>query len=149
MMDLLRDREYITALTTDLETAQEIVIECLSVMPALISLLSPFLKAGGKAEIICNAPHKSYLHNPEFLQNRKELRGKGALVFSYFAPHINHSKVVLIAPDIVYLGSHNMSQQSLYSNRETSLRLTHADIYNKLMAEFKLKTKGERWKPET
>lgn len=142
-IELLRDREYLTALTADLETAQEIAIECLSISPALLSLLSAYLARGGKAEVLCNAPQKTYLHSPEFLQNRKKLRAQGAQVYSYNAPHINHCKLVLIAPDIVYLGSHNMTHQSLHSNRENSLRLIHPEIYNKLRVLFNFKTRGK------
>lgn len=142
MVTLLQDREYRHALARDLLTTHHIRIECLTLTSFLTILLEDFLSAGGSADILCNAFSKKYLHTDEFLEVRKLLKELGASVYVYDAPHINHQKVVLIEPDIVYIGSHNMTVQSNFNNRETSLRIVHPDFYNKLLAGFKLKTIG-------
>lgn len=140
MITLLQDKEYRPALVNDLTPGRKVRIECLTLAPFIVVLLRSFLVAGGQVDILTNALAKKQLHGRDFMENRNQLRELGACVFTYEAPHLNHQKVILIEPDIVYLGSHNMTAQSQFNNRETSIRMTHHGFYDKLVAGFCLKT---------
>lgn len=143
MVTLLQDREYRQSIALDLIDHNSVRIECLTLTPFIIVLLRDFLIQGGHVEILTNSYSKKQIHGADYLENRKELKNLGAHVFTYEAPHLNHQKVVLIEPDIVYLGSHNMTSQSNFANRESSVRLVNKAIYDKLLAGFWLKTKGK------
>lgn len=140
MINLLQDKEYRKALVEDMNRASLMYIETVTLAPFLVVLLREWLIAGGSANILTNSLKKSQIHDRDFLTNRDFLRELGAKVYSYDAPHLNHQKIVLIAPDIVYLGSHNMTAQSNFNNRETSIRLVNKAFYDKLLAGFRFKT---------
>lgn len=143
-IQLLQGKEYIRSLYEDFDYAKKIRMETLTLNPIIADILLPQAKLGVKIEILTNPPDRKMIHGPDFLTIRKTLREAGIKVYSFNAPYLHHQKIILIDPDIVYLGSHNISQQSLNANIETSVRFRHFDIYTKLLEKFRLKTGTSR-----
>lgn len=139
-IQLLQGKEYIRSLYEDFDYAKKIRIECLTLNPIIADILIPQAKAGAKIEILTNPPDRKMIHGPDFLEVRRILREAGIKVYCFNAPYLHHQKIVLIDPDIVYLGSHNISKPSLNINIETSVRFRNFDIFMRLLNQFKMKT---------
>jgi phosphatidylserine/phosphatidylglycerophosphate/cardiolipin synthase-like enzyme len=48
----------------------------------------------------------------------------------------DHMKLVIIDDEIVYVGSHNWSESSLYYNTETSVKIVSEQVANNLKAIY-------------
>lgn len=137
---LLQQHEFLTHLKEDISTAKHIRLETLSLSPVLIPLFTAYLVEKKNLEILTNNPARNKWVWTDFIDTRIKLCSLGAKIFIWRSPYLHHQKIILIAPNIVYLGSHNLSWASLYSNIETSLRLEDDTLYQKLLDQFHKKT---------
>ena len=64
------------------------------------------------------------------------LRALGADVRTFKAPYLYHQKTILIPPDIVFVGSHNLTYASVYRNFESSVRFQNFGVYQTLHLRF-------------
>lgn len=132
-VDLLVDRSLAKALASDLWTAPSVVCSCLQLNRFVITLFSNYLSDGGPLTILANHPGRSKVNAEVQFDVRRSLHEQGALVHWFRSPRLLHQKTILIAPDIVYLGSHNLSKKAFFSNHEVSVRIKDKDIYDKLI----------------
>lgn len=139
--ELLQQQEFIIHLKEDISLAKVIRLEALSLSPILVPLFTDYLFQNKTLEILTNRPGRIKWIGPDFVDIRIKLTNLGAKIFIWRAPYLHHQKIILIAPNIVYCGSHNMSWASCYSNIETTIRLEDDTIYQKLLAQFHKKTK--------
>ena len=64
------------------------------------------------------------------------LKDHGVDVRLDFNPDTEHMKIVIIDGKIVYIGSHNWSEASLYYNHEVSIRIVSRDIAKEVEKYF-------------
>lgn len=130
---LLVDRELIKALVVDLKGSRSVVCSCLQLTRFAITVFSDYLADGGALTILANHPRR-FKDNPETqFAVKRSLHEQGAIVHWFRSPRLLHQKVILVAPNIVYLGSHNLSSKAFLSNHETSMRIIDKALYGRLI----------------
>lgn len=131
-ISLLFDRELSKSLAVDLTTSRSVICSCMQLSRFVITIFSDYLAAEGSLTMITNHPRR--FKGPQELQFdvRRSLIEQGATVHWFRSPRLLHQKVILVAPDIVYLGSHNMSAKAFLSNHEATLRIVDKALYTKL-----------------
>jgi phosphatidylserine/phosphatidylglycerophosphate/cardiolipin synthase-like enzyme len=132
----MRDREYLLSLQCDIETASVAHICTVRLTNTVSFLFGNFLKRGGQLYVLTNAIHRWPENLRQVIDEVTKLRSLGAHITHYNAPYLLHSKIVALAPGIVYIGSHNLTGQSLGRNIERSVRVTGPAFYEKVVHDL-------------
>jgi len=133
----LRDREYRTALVRDLASARIAHLSTVRLTRSVEFFFSSWLRNGGQLWVVTNALRRWPADLVEVIAAAAELRALGAQLTHYNAPYLLHSKLLTFAPDIVYLGSHNFTGQSLGKNIERSIRVQNQQLYDTVVADIR------------
>lgn len=140
---LLLDTEFPAALHREMLLTSRVTASVLQLGVYCKSIFFPPLEDGTAVHIITNPPGKWPSMAEEVALTTQALRGAGAEVHYVRRHGLLHQKQVLCAPDIVFLGSHNMSRQSHTINLESSLMIRSATLYNTLL-ERMLSLSGDK-----
>lgn len=130
---LLSDKDYAKSVKKDLLSSTSAVCSCVQLNRFAITLFSDFLSRGGSLTILANHPGRFRDKPDNQFDVYRSLITQGANVQWFRSPRLLHQKVILMAPDIVYLGSHNLSAKAFYSNHEVSIRLENKAMYDALI----------------
>ena len=138
MSDLLylSDIAYRVALSNDLQSAETVYASAVTLSPHLITLFEKFCRRGGHLSLVTNSIHRYPAILGQQLSIAARLRSVGARVTFYDCPYLLHAKCVIVSPDIVYLGSHNLTAQALNRNIERSVRITSLGLFTKVLADL-------------
>ncbi len=116
------------ALSADLQQARQVQIMAAYFLPTwkLRRALTAVVRRGGRVQLIL--PSQSDVPLAQWATRRlyRLLLAGGVELFEY-QPQILHAKLIL-ADDVVYVGSANLDTRSLHINYELSLRLRNARI---------------------
>jgi len=120
----------------DLATARIVHLSVVRLTRATLDVFSDYLASGGKLYVLTNAITRFPGYVGEVVAAKNALVLAGADVRHYITPYLLHSKLLCITPDIVYIGSHNFSIQSLGRNIERSLRIVSQSLYDQVVRDI-------------
>jgi phosphatidylserine/phosphatidylglycerophosphate/cardiolipin synthase-like enzyme len=100
--------------------------------PDTVALLGKRVKAGVDVKVILGAPD----HTPINIQAAKDLKAVGVTV-KYLEAPVVHAKMILADGAKAYIGSVNLSTNSLKNNREVGIIMTDSKLLNVLEGTFK------------
>jgi phosphatidylserine/phosphatidylglycerophosphate/cardiolipin synthase-like enzyme len=144
MTTYLRDRDFLLALSRDIAQASDVHLSVVSLTRQLRFLFVDFLLRGGSLTVATNSLSRYPDSTASILAEVAELRDLGAHVVYYNSPYLLHAKLIAIAPNIVYIGSHNLTGQSMGRNIERSVRLMDPALFSDVLADIKLWSRGPK-----
>jgi phosphatidylserine/phosphatidylglycerophosphate/cardiolipin synthase-like enzyme len=138
----LKDREYLNALQVDMQNASIAHLSTVRLTSSVDRFFLDFISRGGKLYVVTNSVTRFPSNLTAVCEASQKLHSIGAYVAHYNTPYLLHSKLLTFDPDIVYIGSHNFTGQSLAKNIERSLRIENRQLYNQIVADIR---KQGRW----
>lgn len=132
----LVDSEYKAALVRDMDASRIAHLCTVRLSQSIEHLFGSWLRGGGLLYCVTNSVARFPADIITTLSVAGKLRELGVRLTQINAPYLLHPKILTFAPDIVYLGSHNMTPQSLARNIERSVRIKNLRLYNTVITDI-------------
>lgn len=128
-VEILNDRELRRRFMVDLLDAESVVCTCLQLNNFVSELFREYSETGKPVTVIANHPSRSGTDIERQISLRRDLIENGIQVNWFRSARLLHQKVILLAPDIVFIGSHNLSRKAWFSNHETTVRIKDRALF--------------------
>lgn len=129
-IEILNDREMRRKFSEDLKDAESVICTCLHLNSFVLELFADFTKLARSVTVIANHPSRSSSDAEKQIALRRELIEHGIQVNWFRSARLLHQKTILLGPDLVFIGSHNLSRKAWFSNHETTVRINNQSLYN-------------------
>lgn len=129
-IEILNDGEMRRRLSVDLKDAESVICVCLHLNPFVLQLFKGYAELARSVTVIANHPSRSLGDAEKQIALRRELIEHGIQVNWFRSARLLHQKTILLGPDIVFIGSHNLSRKAWYSNHETTVRIKNQALYD-------------------
>lgn len=129
-VEILNDRELRRRFMIDLVDAESVVCTCLQLNGFVLELFQKYSETGKPVTVIANHPSRSGTDIERQISLRRELIENGIQVNWFRSARLLHQKTILLGPDIVFIGSHNLSRKAWFSNHETTIRIKDKELCN-------------------
>lgn len=127
---ILNDRELRRRFSADLGDAESVVCTCLHLNSFILELFKNYTELARSVTVIANHPSRSPADAEKQIALRRELIENGIQVNWFRSSRLLHQKTILLGPDIVFIGSHNLSRKAWFSNHETTVRIKNKALYD-------------------